>query len=237
MENDGPDRKYPPARRARIAGAVYLFYFLAAVGGELLLKGLVVSGDAAATTTNILAHQPLFRLGLAIGLIATGCYIAVTALLYALFTPVSGSLSLLAAFFSLVGCAVQAFGSLFEFTPLTALGGDRHLSEFKEEQLRALTLMFTELHTQAINVSLVFFGFYCLLIGYLIFRSAFLPRILGALMASAGLGWLTFLVPSLGNYLSPYVLVLGFIAELSLCVWLIVMGVNDQRWKEQASAA
>ena len=84
---------------------------------------------------------------------------------------------------------------------------------------------------------MVFFGVYCLLIGYLIFRSAFLSRILGVLMALAGLGWLTFLSPPLANRLSPYNLVLGFLAELALMLWLLARGVNVQRWKEQASAA
>jgi len=84
--------------------------------------------------------------------------------------------------------------------------------------------------------SLVFFGPYCLLIGYLIFRSTFLPRILGVLMACAGLGWLVFLSP-LANYLSTFLKVLGFLAEASLMLWLIIKGVNVQRWKERASAA
>ena len=86
-----------PCPRARITGVVYLSYFLTAVCGEFLLKGLVVHGDAAATANNILAHQPLFRLGLATGLIATACYVAVTALFYGLFKAVNRSLSLLAA--------------------------------------------------------------------------------------------------------------------------------------------
>ena len=103
--------------------------------------------------------------------------------------------------------------------------------------MRALALMFLELNALAGNICVVFFGVYCLLIGYLIFRSAFLPRILGVLMALAGLGWLTFLSPPFANHLSPYNLILGFLAELSLCLWLLVMGVNVQRWKEQASAA
>jgi hypothetical protein len=84
--------------------------------------------------------------------------------------------------------------------------------------------------------SLVFFGPYCLLLGYLIFRSTFLPRILGVLMMFAGLGWLIFLSP-LADRLSTYLKVLGFLAELSLCLWLLVMGVNIQRWKEQAGSA
>ena len=100
--------------------------------------------------------------------------------------------------------------------------------------MRALALMFLELNTQANNICVVFFGVYCLLIGYLIFKSAFLPRSLGVLMAFAGLGWLTFLSPPFANHLSPYNLVLGFLAELSLMLWLFVRGVNVQRWKEQA---
>jgi len=225
-----------PRPRARVTGVVYSLYFLTAVLGEFFLRGLVVDGDAAATANNILAHQPLFRLGFATGLIATACYIAVTALFYDLFKPVNRTLSLIAAFFSLVGCAILAFSSLFQL-PLVVLGGSQYLSVFKVEQLRALALMFFELNTQAGNICVVFFGVYCLLIGYLIFRSAFLPRILGALMALAGLGWLTFLSPPLANHLSPYNLVLGFLAELSLCLWLLVRGVNVQRWKQQASAA
>jgi len=226
-----------PRPRARITGAVYLLYFLTAILGEFFLKGIVVDGDAAATATNILAHPSLFRLGLATGLIATALYIALTALFYGLFKPVNRSLSLLAAFFSLVGCAILAFASLFQLAPLVVLGGSPYLSAFKVEQLRALALMFLELNTQANNICVVFFGFYCLLIGYLIFRSAFLPRILGVLMAFAGLGWLTFLYPPLANHLSPYNLVLGFLAELLLMLWLLVKGVDVQRWKEQASAA
>jgi Domain of unknown function (DUF4386) len=226
-----------PCPSARITGVVYLLYFLTAVLGEFFLKGLVVDGDAAATANNILAHQSLFRLGLATGLIATACYIAVTALFYDLFKPVNRGLSLLAAFFSLVGCAILAFASLFQLAPLVVLGGSQYLSVFKVEQLRALALMFLGLNTQANNICVVFFGIYCLLIGYLIFKSTFLPRILGVLMALAGLGWLTFLSPPLANHLSPYNLVLGFLAELLLMLWLLVRGVNVQRWKEQASAA
>jgi hypothetical protein len=225
-----------PRFNARITGGVYLLYFLTAVLGEFFLKGLVVSGDAAATASNLLAHERLFQLGLATSLISIVCYIALTALFYELFQPVNRSVSLLAAFFSLVGCAVQAFGSIFQLAPIVMLAGSSYLSVFKVEQLRALALLFLQLNTQTVNIELVIFGFYCLLIGYLVFRSTFLPRILGVLLAFAGLGWLTFLSPSLANYLSPYILILGFLAELSLCVWLLVMGVNPQRWMEQAGA-
>ena len=234
MERIAEASPYP---RARITGVVYLFYFLTAVSGELFLKGLVVHGDAAATANNILAHQPWFRLGLATGLIATACYVTVTALFYGLFKPVNRSLSLLAAFFSLVGCAILAFASLFRIAPLVVLGGGQYLSVFNVEQLRALASLFLELYRQVVNICFVFFGVYCLLIGYLIFRSAFLPRILGVLMAIAGLGWLTFLSPPLANHLSPYNLAPGILGEGLLTLWLLAIGVNEQRWKEQASAA
>ena len=102
--------------RARITGVVYLFYFLTAVGGEFFLKGLVVHGDAAATANNILAHQSLFRLGLATGLIATACYVTVTALFYGLFKPVNRTLSLIAAF--LASWDVPYWHSLASFASL-----------------------------------------------------------------------------------------------------------------------
>ncbi len=103
--------------------------------------------------------------------------------------------------------------------------------------MQALALMFLKLGAQAYNIGLVFFGFYCLLIGYLIFRSTFLPRILGALMAFAGLVWLIYLLPPVAKYLSPYNLAADFLGVGSLMLWLLVIGVNAQRWKEQASAA
>ena len=222
---------------ARVTGVVYLLYFLTAIVAVLLVRGIVVSGDAAATAVNILAHETLYRSGFAIGLIGTALYVAVTALFYGLFKPVNKSLALLAAFFSLVGCAIQASGSLFQIAPLVVLGGSHYLSVFKLEQLQALALMFLNLNVQAGYTEIIFFGLFDIVIGYLIFRSTFLPRFLGVLMMIAGLGWLTFLSPALATHLSPYVDVLGFIAELFLMLWLLVMGVNVQRWKEQASTA
>jgi Domain of unknown function (DUF4386) len=227
----------PPWPSARITGVVYLLYFLTAIFAVLLVRGLVVSDDARATANNILAHESLFRSGFAIGLIGTALYVAVTALFYGLFKPVNRSLALLAVLFSLVGCAIQASGSLFQVAPLVVLGGSHYLSVFSVEQLQALALMFLKLNAQAGYTEIIFFGLFDIVIGYLIFASTFLPRFLGVLMMIAGLGWLTFMSPMLATHLSPYVDVLGFIAELFLMLWLLVMGVNVQRWKEQASAA
>jgi hypothetical protein len=88
---------------------------------------------------------------------------------------------------------------------------------------------------RGVDLTVVFNGFYCLLIGYLIFRSTFLPRILGALMAFAGLGWASYLSLPLAHSLSPYNLAMGILGQESVMLWLLVMGVNEQRWKEQAS--
>jgi hypothetical protein len=226
-----------PRRRARITGVVYLLYFLTVVLSALLMKGLVVSGDPAATATNLLAHERLFRLSVGVGLIATALYIAVTVLFYGLFKPVNKTVALLAAFFSLVGCAIQAFGNVFQVTPFVVLEGSPYLSVFNPDQLQAMALMFLNLNVQSVYIYLVFFGMFNLLIGYLIFKSAFLPRILGVLMALSGLGWLMFLSPPLANYLLAYIEIGGIIAEAALMLWLLVMGLNVQRWKEQASAA
>jgi Domain of unknown function (DUF4386) len=172
---------------ARMTGVVYLLYFLTAILAEFLVgRKLVTYGNA----TN---------------LIATAFYVVLTLLFYGMFKPVNGSLSLLAALFSLTGCVVMALGL------------------FPHASLRTSPLFF--------------FAPYCLLIGYLIFRSAFLPRIMGVLMALAGLGWLAFLFPAFAHYPSLCIEVLGVVAEASLMLWLIVMGVNIQRWKEQSNAA
>ena len=113
-----------PRLRARIAGIFYVLTSLTAIFGEVFVLGkLVVHGDAAATANNILAHQSFFRLGFAAELVSVALSIVLTALFYDLFRPVNRSLSLLAAFFHLVGLAVMAFGSLLQLAPLVVLGG------------------------------------------------------------------------------------------------------------------
>jgi hypothetical protein len=223
-----------PRPMARITGVVYLLYFLTVTSSELLIRGMIVSSDAAATATNIVAHERLFRLSMAVGLIATAIYIAVTVLFYGLFKHVNKTVALLAAFFSLVGCAIQAFGSLFRVVPLVILDGSPYLSVFKLDQLQAAALMSIKLNVQSPYIYLVFFGMFNSLIGYLIFKSTFLPRILGVLMALSGLGWLTFLSPPLATHLLAYIEIVGIVAEAALMLWLLVKGVNVQRWKEQA---
>jgi hypothetical protein len=227
-----------PRLKARVAGSFYLLAGLTSVIGGMYIPGkLVVAGNAASTANAILAHKHLFELGFSVMLIAVVCSIVLTALFYDLFKPVNKTLSLTAAFFHLVGLAILGIASLLQLAPLVVLEGGHYLNVFRPEQVQALAYLFLQLNSQAGNAFLAFFGLYCILIGYLIFRSTFLPRIIGVFMALAGLGYLTFLSPPLAGYLSPYNLAPAALGEGSLMLWLLVVGVNAQRWKEQASKA
>jgi hypothetical protein len=180
-----------PEERPRFRGQVAgLFYVLNIVSGSLALvfirRKLAFYADAANLT-------------------ATVSYVIVVVLFYSIFKPANRRVSLLAASFGLVGCAVGAMNSFrVAIVPVNAL---------------------------------VFFGVYCLLIGYLISKSAFLPRVLSILMLVGGLGWLTFLSRSLANTLMPYNMAPGILAETALTLWLLIPGLNAQEWKEQASSA
>ena len=227
-----------PRFEARITGAFYLLTILTGIFAQGFVSGsLVVDGDAAATATNILMHKSLFQLGFAVYLIEMACQIAMTALFYDLLKPAGRSVSLVAAFLGLTGCIIKTLSRLFFIAPLFILGGAHYLSVFSAEQLQALALLFLRVNDHGAGIALAFFGFYALLNGYLIIRSTFLPRILGVWSAVAGLGWLTFLFPPLGYRLFPYVAVFGLLGSVLLILWLLVFGVNEQRWKEQASAA
>jgi hypothetical protein len=196
----------------------------------------VVDGDAAATATNILTHKNLFQLGFAIYMIEMACQIAITSLFYDLLKPAGRSVSLVAAFLGLAGCIIKTFSRVFFITPLFVLGGAHYLSVFSADQLQALALLFLKVNDRGAGIALVFFGFYALLTGYLILRSTFLPRILGVLSVVGGLGWLSFLYLPLGHLAFPYVAVFALLGAAALIVWLLVFGVNEQRWKEQAGA-
>src|ERR1700730_2129991 len=225
-----------PRFKARMAGVFQLLEAVTAAFGQVIVLGrLVGAGNAAATAANILGHQRLFWLGFASSLIGVACHIAWALLMYELLKPVNRSLSLFAAFVILVGCAIQALTSLLYLAPLLILTGGSSASAFTTAQLQALALVFLRLNTSAFNIDLVFFGLWCVLTGYLIFRSTFLPRILGVLLAISGLGWATYLYRPLANYLWPYIAAASALGEIPLELWLIVMGLNAQKWFEQAN--
>lgn len=224
-----------PLRKARLGGACWLMCFLTSIFPLIVSGRLVVPRDAAATAANLLANEGLFRAGTAALLISTAFYVAATLFVYEVLEPVNRSISLLAAFFSLVGCAVGALSCLFDFAPFILLKGAPQLSVFTTEQLQALSYAFLTIRAQANDIGLVFFGLHCAGVGYLIVKSTFLPRIIGALMLLAGAGWLTFLFPPLAQGLAPFNMLPGAIGELSLTLWLLIKGVNVQRWHAQAN--
>jgi hypothetical protein len=142
---------------------------------------------------------------------------------------------LIAAFFSLVGCAIGAASMAFHLATFSVLDGGAALNVFKADQLQGVVFLLLRLEAQTYNLGLVFFGVYCSLIGWLILKASLLPRILGVLMLFAGVGWLTFLWPPLAKALSPYMLAPGLIGEGALTLWLLAAGVDARGRKEQAA--
>ncbi len=225
-----------PQFYARLAGICYLLGAQASVFGQMIIPGrLVVSSSAATTAANILAHESLYRFGAVLAFISVPFHIVWAILFYQLFKPVNRSIPLLAAFVMLMGCAMWTLCALFSLAPLLILKGTSSLSAFAPEQLQTLALLLLRLNAQAYDIGLVFFGLWCILIGYLIVRSTFLPRTIGVLYALAGFGYLTLLWQPLAKYLYPYNLALAGPGEISLLLWLLVKGVNVPKWKQQAS--
>jgi hypothetical protein len=233
-----------PAFHARVAGLLYVIVIVAGFFAELYVRGtLVVQGDAAATAHNILASPTLFRLGLmadAVGLIG---YVWITLILYELLKPVNPSLSLLAALFSMVGNVTFAANLLNHIAPLLILRGTPYLNSFSADQLQTLALFFLKLHDYSYIITMIFFGIYVLLLGLLVLGSRFLVRPLGFLLVIGGAGDI---VNSVVILVAPdivpddvlsYLRVAGAVAELSLCLWLLLFGVNGPKWKTQAAAA
>jgi hypothetical protein len=227
-----------PQFKARLAGVFFLLTTLMGIFAQgFVSERLVISSDAAATATNILNNESLFRLGFTVYLLEMACQITMTVLLYDLFKPVNRSLSLLTAFFLLTGCFIKTFSRLFFIAPLLVLGDAPYLRVFNTEQLQALALLFLKVNDQGAGIALVFFGFATLLKGYLIIKSTFLPRFLGVVGILGGLGWLCFLYPPFAYRILPFILILGLLGAVLQIFWYLVFGVNEQRWREQASAA
>jgi len=235
MINSGTDAA--PRTKARLAGLFELFEGLTSAAGQVFILGkLVVIGSAADTAANILAHEPLVWLGFALSVVGVVFHLVWVLLFYELFKPVNRSVSRLALLVMLVGCSVQALTCLLYVAPLLTLNGGIPLSALTAEQLQALAYVFVRLNAYAFNLYLVLFGVWCVLSGYLIFRCNFLPRIFGVLLMIDGLGWMTYLYPALGFSLFHFIAIASGLAELALPLWLLVFGVNVQRWKQQAAA-
>lgn len=220
-------------KTARTAGLLYLIIIITAGFAEGAVRTeLLVPGDAGATASNIRGAETLFRLGFASDLLAFLADTAVSILLYLLLRPVSRSVSLIAASFRLLAHpAIGAVNLLNHFAPVLLLNGV-YSEALGEPQVEALSLFFLEAHGMGYLIAGAFFGAHCLLLGWLLFKSPLFPRIIGIFMAVAAAGYL---IESFGTPLAPQyeavygwiVLVPAVLAELSLCLWLLIKGVRS----------
>lgn len=219
--------------QARVTGWLYLGTIATGVFAEGFARsGLAVPGNATATASNILSHEALYRAGLASDALMLCFYIAVTALLYVMLNATGRKVSLIAAGFSMTGIAVLAASSLLLFSPMLqpAVGPGIDASALKRHGESALLAL--ALHSEGYGMSLIFFGTYCILLGYLIWRSGLLPRTIGALMAIGGAAHLLnsftgMAAPLFARDLPQQVLLLPLLGESALSLWLILFGIRD----------
>lgn len=228
-------------KTARIGGLLYLVVIMGGIFAEVFVRGrLIVHDDAAATAHNITAHEMLYRLGFAVEIFYCACNIPLALIFYKIFKPVNKDLTYLVVFFSLVGTAIEGVSLIAHFAPLIFLGNGHEWAAFTPAQLQAWAYTSLRFFETGFSIALVFFGFYCISMGCLIFRSGFMPKIIGVLLSFQGL---CYLVNSFANFLSPAlatkifpVLAVAGLGEISFCLWLLIKGVNAERWKEKQSA-
>jgi hypothetical protein len=168
------------------------------------------------------------------------CDVALSVILYVLLKPAGRVLALLAAAFRLTFVAVYGISKLFEGAALVALGGDGALSSFGPQQLHSLAYLSLRVHSYGYGVSLLFFGVCCVLFGCLIHRSGYIPRVIGVLLVVGGAGYVIFSLtqilspPLAARVLFPWIMLPAFPAELGLSLWLLVKGVDAEKWTERA---
>jgi Domain of unknown function (DUF4386) len=230
-----------PQWYARIGGALYLIIILlGALAEGFVANKLLVPGDAAATAHNILGSPQMWRLSVAGNLVVVLCAVPLLWIEYLLLRPVSKQLVLLALLFNLVSLAVEAISKLFLLVVMPTLQSADFLRGFEPPQLQILANLALRSHDIAFNIALIFFGFTCVVNGYLIFQSGYLPKFVGVLMQIAGWSYLiaclaALFAPAFADLITPAILVPPLIGESSFCLWLLVKGVNTEKWKERIS--
>jgi len=223
-------------KTARIAGLLYLaLAVLSAFGLVYVPSMLIVPGDAAATANNIVTSESLFRLGFMSNLIAFTVNIFVALLLYKLLKPVNKSMASLMVILILIGLAIGMLNELNPFAALLLLGSADHLTAFTADQLQALASLFLDIYQPGFSIAHIFWGLWLFPLGYLVFKSGFLPKVIGVLLIIAGLGYLVdftlfFLFPDITVTVSEFT----FVGEVLLILWLLIKGVNVEQWEKRA---
>jgi hypothetical protein len=230
-------REFSPQTYARIAGVLYLINIVAGLVGEMFVRNaMIVSGDAAATAANIAQSPLLWRIGIAGDLIMQVTDVPLMMIFYVLLKPVNRNLALTAMLFTLVQTASLVVNKLNLMMPLFLTADVEYLKAFTPEQLHALAYVAIKAHGHGFGIGLIFFGFECLITGYLIFKSNYLPKILGVAMQVAGVCYLfnsfaLILAPAVADALFPVILLPCLFAELSFCLWLLVKGIDVSKWE------
>jgi hypothetical protein len=228
-----------PRALARVAGAFYLVIIALALFGYLYVRShLIIPSDMAQTATNIAAHEQLYRVGFTAAVIVVICNLPLGLILFELLKVVNPRLALLALLYIVVAATIEAVNVFNYMTPLFTLTLPEYASAFRPDQLQALARGANRLFGYAFTVSLTFFGVFCVLTGYLIVRSKFLPAIIGVLMVAAGVyHWIDSFVVFLALPQPPGLFRwITLIAELSLALWLLIVGVREAEWRAQVQA-
>ena len=227
-----------PRNAARIAGYGYLIIIILAIFAEFFVRSsLVVPGDATATINNIMANEMQFRLGVCSYLIAAIFDVVVAVALYVLLKPVNKSLALLTAWFRLVHATIFAAALNNLFNVLYLLNNADHLITLNSDQLHAQVMLFLNAFSYKWLIGLVFFGLHCFFLGFLILKSTYIPRFVGVLLIVASFGYLIdsfahFLMSNYADFEAVFLLIVAvpaIIAELALCLWLILKGAHLQQ--------
>lgn len=228
---------------ARVGGVLYLIIIALGALGEAVVRGsIVVPGNAAATVVNLRAMESLWRLGIVGEVVLLNCAIALALILYILLCRVSRNLALAAVFFNLVCIAIEGVAAVSLAAALFPLASAPYLNVLTPEQINAMAMLSIRSHTAGFAIALIFFGVECVLLGYLIYRSGYMPRVVGVLMEIAGVCYVinsfaVLLSPSLSSRLFPAILLPSLVAELSLALWLLVKGVNAEKWDQNVYSA
>jgi hypothetical protein len=224
-----------PTAMARLAGVLYLIIVVGGAWAQLGVRNrLVVPGNAELTAGNIAQHELLYRLGFTVEVFYLLCGVPLKYFLYRLFGVVDRTLAIIMILFAAIGTAVQATILLAHYVPLILLGKAAYLAVFTGAQRAAGVFLSLQVFDYGYMTALAFFGCFCIVIGYLIVRCTFFPRVIGVLLITEGAAYLVnsfghFVSPPFGARVFPFLLVSG-IAELSFALTLLVRGVDGERW-------